>query len=81
MKLGGRGIYDFTATALLCCPQSPHGARRRDLAPILKVLQEAGITSLNAIASALNPRRVATPAGSGHWHPMQVARLLKRRAV
>jgi hypothetical protein len=81
MKLGGRGIYDFTATARCAAHKVRTCARRRDLAPILKVLQEAGITSLNAIASALNPRRVATPAGSGHWHPMQVARLLKRRAV
>jgi hypothetical protein len=49
-----------------------------DLAPIIAELRASGITSLNGIASALDARAVLTPAGHGHWHAMQVARLLKR---
>jgi hypothetical protein len=51
-----------------------------DLAPIITELRASGITSLNAIAEALNERHVPTPGGSGHWHAMQVSRLLKRLA-
>jgi hypothetical protein len=51
-----------------------------DLAPVIAELRTAGITSLTAIAKALDERHVPTPAGSPHWHPMQVARLLKRLA-
>jgi hypothetical protein len=51
-----------------------------DLAPVIAELRTAGVTSLNAIAAALDERHVPTPAGSPHWHPAQVARLLKRLA-
>jgi hypothetical protein len=51
-----------------------------DLAPIIADLRGAGVTSLNGIAAALDERRIPTPAGSGHWHAAQVARLLKRLA-
>jgi hypothetical protein len=50
------------------------------LAPIVKALQATGVTSLNDIAAALNERGIPTPSGRGHWHAMQVARLLKRLA-
>jgi hypothetical protein len=53
-------------------------AEAADLAPIVKDIQAGGITSLNGIAAALNERGVLTPAGSGHWYAMQVARVLKR---
>ena len=53
-------------------------ARAADLAPIIAELRARGVTTLNGIAAALNERRVPTPAGSGHWHAAQVARLLKR---
>jgi hypothetical protein len=55
-------------------------AKAVDLAPIVRELQSNGITSLNGIAAALNARGVPTPAGSGRWHPAQVARLLRRLA-
>jgi hypothetical protein len=55
-------------------------ARAADLAPIIGELRARGVTTLNGIAAALNERRVPTPAGSGHWHAAQVARLLKRLA-
>jgi hypothetical protein len=78
-KLSGRGVYGFTATARRAAHKirtARANANAADLAPILKELQAAGITSLNAIAAA--PRRIPTPAGSGHWHAMQVSRVLKR---
>jgi hypothetical protein len=37
-------------------------------------------TSLKDIAAALDARHILTPAGSGHWHAMQVSRLLRRLA-
>jgi hypothetical protein len=51
-----------------------------DLAPVIAELRTAGVTSLKAIAKALDDRHLPTPAGSLHWHPMQVARVLKRLA-
>jgi hypothetical protein len=51
-----------------------------DLAPVIAELRAAGITTLHGIAAALDERHVPTPAGSWHWHAMQVARLLKRLA-
>jgi hypothetical protein len=65
-------VNGFTATArpaahkVRAVRANAHAA---DLAPILKELQAAGITSLNGIDAALNERHVPTPAGSGHWHP------------
>jgi hypothetical protein len=46
--------------------------------PISADLRAAGITSLKSVAEALTERRVPTPSGSKYWHPMQVARVLKR---
>jgi hypothetical protein len=68
-KLGGRGVDGFTATArraahkVRAARANSHAA---DLAPVVKALQAAGITSLNGIAAALNERHVPTPAGGGH---------------
>lgn len=45
--------------------------------PIVREIQAAGITSLRAIADALNARRVPTARG-GAWHAAGVARVLKR---
>ena len=47
----------------------------------VRELQAAGVTSLNAIAAALDERGVPTPAGNRHWHAAQVARVLKRLSV
>jgi hypothetical protein len=52
--------------------------RATELAPVVKALQATGVTSLNGIAAALNERGVPTVAGSGHWHPTQVRRVLAR---
>jgi recombinase len=55
-------------------------ARAADVAPIIAELQAAGVTSLNAIATALTARGIQTPRGRRYWHASQVARLLKRLA-
>jgi hypothetical protein len=60
--------------------QARAAERAAKLAPIVKALQAAGVTSLNGIAEALNDRGILTPAGSDRWYASQVARLLKRLA-
>jgi hypothetical protein len=52
--------------------------RAAKLAPLIKALQAAGVTSLNGLAVALNARGVVTPAGGGQWHATQVRRVLAR---
>lgn len=49
----------------------------RDLAPIVDSLAAEGITSLGAIASALNERGMQTPRG-GAWHKSSVRNLIER---
>lgn len=48
-----------------------------DLAPIVKALNAEGITSLGALAAALNDRGMQTPRG-GQWHKTSVKNLLAR---
>jgi hypothetical protein len=55
-------------------------AKAADLAPVIAELRASGVTSLKGIADELNRRGVPTPAGSGHWHAPQVARVLRRLA-
>jgi hypothetical protein len=43
--------------------------------PIIRDIQAAGHTSLNAIAGQLNARKVAT-ANRGHWRHVQVRQIL-----
>lgn len=47
--------------------------------PIVRSIQGAGVTSLRAIADALNARGVRTARG-GAWAPMTVSRILNRAA-
>jgi hypothetical protein len=55
--------------------------RAAPLVAIVKLLQAAGVTSLNALVAELNAQGVPTPAGRGCWHPSQVARILRRLAT
>jgi hypothetical protein len=55
--------------------------RAADLAPIVKEIRAAGVTSLKGIAAALNQRGIPTSFGHRRWYPMQVARLLRRLAL
>ena len=47
------------------------------LRPIVAELAAEGITSVRAIAAALNSRKIATPTGK-KWHSTSVHRLLSR---
>jgi hypothetical protein len=74
----------FSPTARLAAHkarQARADERAAPLTPIVKSLQAAGVTSLNALAEALNAQGVPTPAGRGCWHPSQVARILRRLAA
>jgi DNA invertase Pin-like site-specific DNA recombinase len=51
--------------------------RASNIRVILDELRGKGITSVRAIASALNDRNISTPRG-GLWHPTSAARLLSR---
>jgi hypothetical protein len=53
-------------------------ARVADLAPVVRELQAAGVTSLVGIAAALNERSIPTATGRGNWHAVQVSRVLAR---
>jgi hypothetical protein len=53
-------------------------AKAADVAPIIAEIQAAGITTLRGIADELNRRGVPTAAGTAHWQPMQVSRVLRR---
>jgi hypothetical protein len=52
--------------------------RLRDIAPTIEELQAAGVTSLRAIAEALNERGIPTARGVGEWKAGQVRRVLAR---
>ncbi len=52
-------------------------AHAAKLAPLVRQLAAAGITSVRAVAEELNRRKVPTPRG-GEWHPTSAARLLAR---
>ena len=54
-------------------------ARAADLAPTLAELRESGLTSLGALAQALNDRQIPTARG-GLWSAVQVQRVLDRLA-
>lgn len=51
--------------------------RATDLASTITALQASGITSLGAIAAALNARRITASRG-GSWSAVQVRRVLQR---
>jgi hypothetical protein len=55
-------------------------SRADDLAPTIRDLQAAGVTSLRAIAKGLADRGIGTPRGGSEWTPAQVARVLARIA-
>jgi DNA invertase Pin-like site-specific DNA recombinase len=51
--------------------------RAADIAPVIAELRQAGMVSLDAIASGLNDRGISTTRGGG-WSKTQVARVLAR---
>jgi Recombinase len=50
------------------------------MAPIIRRMQAAGITTLRAIAAELNRRGISTPEGKAQWQAGKVHRLLARLA-
>jgi hypothetical protein len=52
----------------------------RNLDPVIAALADEGITSLGAVAGALNERGMLTPRG-GRWHKSSVRNLLDRLAT
>ena len=80
-KLGGnRGVTPTAkmrklSTAAL---QKRADERAADIAPAIKALQEAGKTSLRAIADGLNAQNIPTSRGNGDWTAPQVMRVLER---
>jgi hypothetical protein len=58
--------------------QAQADAGAADIGPLVKQLQEAGKTSLRAIAEGLNEQRVPTARGTGLWSAVQVQRVLER---
>lgn len=51
----------------------------RNLQPIIRDIQDAGLTTLREIARALEGRGVNTPRGGTTWHPSQVSNVLRRK--
>jgi hypothetical protein len=56
-------------------------AHAAKVAPTIKKLQASGVTTLRAIAAALNKRNIPTPTGRSQWRAVQVARVLARLAI
>ena len=57
-------------------PQKRADARTADIAPVIAELRAAGVTSLRAIAAALNEKRIPTARGNRAWSVVQVMRVL-----
>jgi DNA invertase Pin-like site-specific DNA recombinase len=58
--------------------QERSAQRAADIGPTIKAIQQAGVTSLRAIAAALNERAIPTARGGGLWSAVQVSRVLAR---
>lgn len=76
-KLGGPNIAEARQRSL--------AARQRhadvfvaNVRPIIREIQESGITSLRGVARALNARGVKTSRGSAQWTGVQVSAALQR---
>ena len=81
----GKPIYgkvangsDAARAAAVRAAQERAEGRAADLAPTIKALQEAGATSLRAIAAGLNEQAIPTARGQGEWSAVQVMRVLER---
>ena len=72
-------VLGATGKALAAANKAKALARAKDLRPTIVALRAEGITTVRAVAEALNRRNVPTPKG-GKWHPTSVARLLARLA-
>ncbi|MGB6686837.1 MAG: recombinase family protein [Terracidiphilus sp.] len=62
--------------AALQARQASAAKRRADLLPVIAEKQRQGVSTLRAIADALNADKIQAPRG-GEWSPVQVMRVLK----
>ena len=76
VKLGGPKLVEAQANGQ-ATQKADAGKRAVNLMPVIREIQAAGVTSLNAIAQALNARGVPTARG-GQWHASSVRNLLAR---
>lgn len=60
--------------------QAHAAARGADLAPIVREMQAAGVTSLNGLAKGLTERGIPAARGGSTWSASQVSRLLSVNA-
>lgn len=86
VKLGGHRAYADGTPVTLTLDAIAKGretiakradTKAADIAPAIRELQAAGVTSLIGIATALNDQGIPTPRG-GRWQAVQVSRVLER---
>lgn len=76
VKLGNPNIAKARASAIVT-NQAKAAANAEAVLPIIKAIQQSGVTSLRAIAAELTARKVPTVRG-GDWAAPQVRNILKR---
>ena len=76
VKLGGPKLAEAQAKGQ-SAQKADADKRAVNIMPVIREIQSAGITSLNAIAQTLNARGVQTPR-SGQWFASSVKNLLAR---
>ena len=76
VKLGGPKLAEAQAKGQ-SAQKADADKRAVNIMPVIREIQSAGITSLNAIAQTLNARGVQTPRG-GQWFASSVKNLLAR---
>ncbi len=71
-----RAVALGAADASLRSRRARAAARGADLAPIVREMQTAGVTSLNGLAKGLTERGIPAARGGSTWSASQVSRLL-----
>ncbi len=74
----GDGAAAHQATQIRTARAERHA---RDVLPAILAAKKAGCINHSQIAEALTARGIRTPAGGDVWHPVQVARILKRTST
>ena len=81
--LGGRRVSAERLVEIGAAARAERSKRVKkaavDLAPVIREIRAAGLTTLRAIAAELNDRRIDAPRG-GQWSSVQVMRLLAKVA-
>jgi DNA invertase Pin-like site-specific DNA recombinase len=78
-KLGNRTNLEEVRKRGAAANAQAADAFAANVLPIVQQLQQSGVSSLRALADALDTRRIRTARG-GSWHAMSVARLIERVA-